>query len=122
MGNKSNAQNGDKSDFDGLFVPVNAAYPDASVELLKAFYSPEIMKIHADNGYVPCIQGVQINDQVIKSLVDISGGMSSTPGDPININAKVNDYFSNMLMAELCLSNTSEADIMKKIAELAKKE
>ena len=122
MGYKSNAQNGDKSDFDGLFVPANAAYPDASVELLKAFYSPEIMKIHADNGYVPCIQGVQISDHVIKSLVDISGGMSSTPGDPININAKVNDYFSNMLMAELCLSNTSEADIMKKIAELAKAE
>lgn len=120
MGNKSNAENGDKSDFDGLFVPANAAHPDASVELLKAFYSPEIMKIHADNGYAPCVKGVEISDPVIKALVDISGGMSSTTGDPTNINAKMNDYFSKMLMADLCLANTSEANIMKKIAELAK--
>ncbi|HZK70540.1 MAG TPA: extracellular solute-binding protein [Clostridia bacterium] len=120
MGNKSNAENGDKADFDGLFVPANAAHPDASVELLKAFYSPEIMKIHADNGYAPCVKGVEISNPVIKALVDISGGMSSTTGDPININAKMNDYFSKMLMADLCLANISEADIMKKIAELAK--
>jgi len=120
MGNKSNAENGDKSDFDGLFVPANAAHPDASVELLKAFYSPEIMKIHADNGYAPCVKGVEISSPVIKSLVDISGGMSSTTGDPININAKMNDYFTKMLMADLCLANTSEANIMKKITELAK--
>ena len=120
MGNKTNAENGDKSDFDGLFVPANAKHPEASVELLKAFYGTDIMKIHADNGYAPCIQGVQLTNPVIKSLVGISGGMSSTPGDPININAKVNDYFSKMLMPDLCLTNVSEVDIMKKIAELAK--
>ena len=118
MGNKSNAESGNTAGYDGLFIPANAAHPEASVELLKAFLGKDIIKIHADNGYAPCTVGLEISDPIIKSLVDLSSGMVTNSGDLNTINAKVADYVVKLMMPDLCLANKSEVDILKKIESL----
>ncbi len=103
---------------DGLFVPVNAPNPDASVEVLKTYLGSDIQKIHADMGYATANVNVNISDPIIASVAKQADFIY--PFEFSAFNAKLTDYIWNKLTAEVVLNGKSVKDIQNTIETLRK--
>lgn len=84
-----------------FFIPKNSKNADAAVEVLKAFTSVDIQKIHADEGYIPTNNNVEITDPFVKSVVE-QGKTVTAPEDPAT--PEMTEYKANQLMADLILN------------------
>lgn len=84
-----------------LFIPQNCSDIDAAVDVLKAYTSDDIMKIHAEEGYIPVNTKVEITDPFVKSVVAQAATLKA-PEDPAT--AEMNEYKANQLMPDLILN------------------
>lgn len=103
---------------DGFFVPASAKDPKASVEVLKAFYSKDIMKIHADHGFAVTFNGIEITDPITKDIVKFSKDLYTKEFH--SIDPKMNEYITKNFMGELIIANKNEDELIKKIEEIRK--
>jgi ABC-type glycerol-3-phosphate transport system substrate-binding protein len=98
---------------DGFMIPANVKDPDAAVEVLKAFLSPEIMKIHADGGYPVSFPDLEISDPVIKTIVELGGNVYSN--NYFAFSPKLQEYAKKNMLAELVLGAATEDEIIQKM-------
>lgn len=89
----------------GFFIPQNCADIDAAVDVLKAYTSSDIMKIHAEQGYIPANTKVEVTDDFVKSVIAQASTLKS-PEDPAT--AEMNDYKANQLTPDLILNGGVE--------------
>ena len=93
--------------FDGLFIPSNAKDPQASFEVIKAYLSEDVQKLYADSGMSIVNPNVEITDESVKKLVEMSESVQTT--EFMTLDAKINDYLTNEALAELVLGGGVEA-------------
>lgn len=93
--------------YDGLFIPSNVADPDAAVEVLKAYLSADIQKIHADAGFSVVNNSVEITDELTKQVVEQSSNVYTREFQAID--AKVQEYMVNQALAEVVLGGGVES-------------
>lgn len=98
---------------DGFMIPSSVEDPDASVEVLKAFLSSDIMKIHAEHGYPVSFPNIEISDPVVNKIVEFSGNVYST--DWFAYSPKVQEYARGPLLEELILGAATEEEIIEKL-------
>lgn len=103
---------------DGFMIPANAKDTEASLEVLKAFFSMDIMKMHADAGYPVSFQSIEITNPVVKQIVALSGNVY--PKEFENIDPKLSEYLGKNMLAELILSNKDEDSIINKLESYRK--
>jgi len=104
---------------DGLFIPSNVKNPDAAVEVLKAYMSLEVQQINGDHGFIVATNGVTSESPVISRLMELKGFCTGV--DFKSLDAKLNEYCSNQVLAELVLGGGVEdvVDQMEKLREKA---
>lgn len=85
----------------GFFIPQNCKDVDAAVDVLKAYTNADIMKIHAEEGYIPVNTQVEVTDPFVKTVMAQAATLKS-PEDPAT--AEMNDYKANKLMPDLILN------------------
>lgn len=100
--------------YNGFFIPKNSANIDAAVEVLKAYTSVDIQKIHGEQGYIPANVNVQITDPFVKSVVAQAASLYS-PEDPAT--PAMQDYKANNLMPDLLLNGGVQV-VMDKLDEI----
>lgn len=93
--------------YDGLFIPSNVEDPDAAVEVLKAYLSADIQKIHADAGFSVVNNSVEITDELTKQVVEQSSNVYTREFQAID--AKVQEYMVNQALAEVVLGGGTES-------------
>lgn len=93
--------------YDGLFIPSNVADPDAAVEVLKAYLSADIQKIHADAGFSVVNNSVEITDELTKQVVEQSSNVYTREFQAID--AKIQEYMVNQALAEVVLGGGTES-------------
>lgn len=98
---------------DGFMIPATVKDPDAAVEVLKAFLSEDIMSIHADAGYPVSFPGLEINDPVVKQIVELSGNVYSN--NYFSFSPKLKEYTRQSMLAELILGAATEDAIIQKM-------
>lgn len=84
----------------GFFIPKNSKNIDAAVEVLKAFTSTDIQKIHAEQGYIPANINVEVSDPFVQDIMAQASTLRSTEC-PMTV--EINDYITNQLMSDLIL-------------------
>lgn len=85
----------------GFFIPQNCKDVDAAVDVLKVLTSSDIMKIHAEQGYIPVNTQVEVTDPFVKSVIAQAATLKA-PEDPAT--PEMNDYKANQLMPDLILN------------------
>lgn len=93
--------------FDGLFIPSNAKDPEAAFEVIKTYLSEDVQKLYADSGMSIVNPNVEITDESVKKLVEMSASVQTT--EFMTLDAKINDYLTNEALAELVLGGGVEA-------------
>ena len=93
--------------YDGLFIPSNAKNPEASFAVIKAYLSEEVQKIYADGGMSIVNPNVEITDEAVKKMVEMSSIVQTA--EFMTLDAKINDYLTNEALAELVLGGGVEA-------------
>ena len=95
---------GDKNSIVGsmncFFIPKNVKNPDAAVEVLRTYLSPDIQKIHAEQGYIPANVNTTVTDPFVKEVLACASDM----GVDRTWNAAEDDYSCNNLTADLVLN------------------
>jgi ABC-type glycerol-3-phosphate transport system substrate-binding protein len=86
--------------FNGFFIPANVEDVEVAVDVLKAFTSPEIQAIHAEEGYIPACQTVEISDPFVLRVLE----QGKTIGADYPWNVEQKDYHRNQLMPDLILN------------------
>ncbi|MFV0342537.1 MAG: ABC transporter substrate-binding protein [Anaerocolumna sp.] len=104
--------------YNGFFIPKNCADIDAAVEVLKVLTSPEIQKIHADEGYIPANVKVEVTEPFVKTVVAQSKDLYS-PEDPASV--EMTDYRANYLLPELILGGSVD-EVADKLESLRPQE
>lgn len=93
--------------YDGLFIPSNAKDPEAAFAVIKAYLSADVQKLYADSGMSIVNPNVEITDESVKKLVEMSESVQTT--EFMTLDAKINDYLTNEALAELVLGGGVEA-------------
>lgn len=90
--------------YNGFFIPQNCSNVDLAVKVLKTMLSPEVQAIHAQEGYVPANQKIDVEDEFILSLLEYANYCKD-----YSSNVEFVDYRDNQMMAELLLGGGVES-------------
>lgn len=98
----------DKSMISGIainafFIPKNAANIEGAVEAIKTFTSPEVMAIHAQEGYIPANNKVEIESDFVKGLVKLFENSGNE-----YVSTPMIEYYNNNLIPDLVLNGGVE--------------
>ena len=94
---------------DGLFIPSNVADPRVAAAVLKEYTSAKIQQINIDNGFAVAINTVNVEDEILKSIM--AGSSNVYPYEFFTISPELNDYVISQLLAELVLGSGAETCI-----------
>ncbi|MDR1801947.1 MAG: extracellular solute-binding protein [Lachnospiraceae bacterium] len=96
---------------DGLFIPSNVKDPDAAVEVLKTYTSPEVQQINADYGFVVAVKGTTSDDPIVTKLSDF--GFAVCAQEIASLDAVMTDYYRNQALSDLVLGDGVQATMDK---------
>ncbi|WP_343246976.1 ABC transporter substrate-binding protein [Diplocloster hominis] len=100
---------------DGLFIPANVKDPDAAVEVLKTYTSPEVQQINADHGFVVSVKGTASDDPVVDKLSEFTFAVCTK--EIKGLGPAMEEYYVNQSLAELVLGG-GVSSVMDNLEEI----